>query len=301
MSEFVLGSDAISLPKGAWAKTHRNRLRYNNQDILALTQGNYRSYVFPLMSPAGFCVTAEGPADHPHHSGMWIASDHVHALMPAADGLIEEYTYNFYVNETFQGRAPGRIVEVAAEGRDLGDSRFQILQLLEWRGPRDWAAETGRLVARETRTITVEAGERRHRIDVVSQLAAADFAVKLGATRHAYFNVRVADAMVVANGGVIRDDRGRIGGPQVSGGGGRWVDFSGPVGGGATAGVSVIPQPISGREQHWFVADWGVVTVGPFREIGLKLESGQSFESCHTLLVHDGAPDIDEIESVAVG
>jgi Family of unknown function (DUF6807) len=299
MSDFALVSDIISLPKGAWAKAHRNRLRYRNQTVLALTQGEFRSYVFPLVTPSGFVVTAEGPADHPHHSGMWIASDHVHLLMPAADGLTEEYTYNFYVNDTFQGRAPGRIVEVSAEGRDLDKDRFEITQRLEWRGPREWGADNGRLAARETRTISVEAGERRHRIDVTSQLIGGDFAMRLGPTRHAYFNVRVADTMIVSNGGVVADDHGREGGQQVSGVGARWIDFSGPVGGGATAGVSVIPHPSGKREPFWFVADWGVVTVGPFREYELELDSGQTFESCYTVLVHDGPPDTDEIENIA--
>ncbi len=299
MSEFALESDAIALPKGAWARTHRVRLRHCGSTVIALTQGDFRSYAFPLMTPAGYCVTAESPADHPHHSGMWIASDHVHALMPAVNGTVEEYTYNFYVNETFQGRAPGHIRDVSCSGRDLGDGRFEIAQSLEWRGPREWAADVGRLVARETRITTVETGERRHRIDVTSRLTGGDFAVKLGPTRHAYFNVRVADSMIVANGGAIRDDSGRSGGSGVSGAGARWVDFTGPVGGGMVAGVSVIAHRTEGREPYWFVADWGVVTVGPFREKALQLDQSSSFESRYTVLVHDGPPDIDEIERIA--
>lgn len=299
MSDFVFESDAIDLPKGAWAKTHRMRLRHRASTILALTQGDFRSYAFPLMTPAGFCVTAEGPADHPHHSGMWIASDHLHALMPAVNDTVEEYTYNFYVNETFQGRAPGRIQEVSRAGRELGAARFEIVQELEWRGPREWAAGDGRLIARETRTMTVEVGERQHRIDVASRLAGGDFAMKLGPTRHAYFNVRVAETMIVANGGSIRDDRGRQGGSGFSGAGARWVDFTGPVGGGALAGISIVPHPVKGREPYWFAADWGVVTVGPFRETTLMLARSETFESRYTVLVHDGPPDRDEIERIA--
>src|SRR5690606_17594130 len=106
------------------------------------------------------------------------------------------------------------------------------------------------------------------------RLAGGDFAMKLGPTRHAYFNVRVADSMIVANGGAITDDRGRSG-TAVSGDGALWVDFSGPVGGGRIAGITVIPRPAEGREPFWFVTDWGVATVGPFRTRGLELEPGQ--------------------------
>ena len=56
-------------------------------------------------------MTTECPADHPHHNSFWIAADHVHCRMPVAHGGYEDYTYNFYVDETFQGRAPGQIVE----------------------------------------------------------------------------------------------------------------------------------------------------------------------------------------------
>jgi hypothetical protein len=299
MSGFTFESDAIALPEGAWAKTHRTRLRHRGASILALTQGAFRPYLHPLSTPAGHCVTAESPADHPHHCGAWIAADHVHAQMPAADGMVEEYTYNFYVDETFQGRAPGRIIEAARTADELDDGRFRIGQRLEWRGPAEWAAPGGRLAAVESRTTTIEPGERRHRIDVVSRLECGDFALKLGPTRHAYFNVRVADSLIVANGGTISDDRGNSSGAAVSGVGARWIDFSGPVGGGAIAGVSVIPHPVAGREPFWFVADWGVVTVGPFRETALLLDRGEVFESHWTVMVHDGPPGLEEINRIA--
>lgn len=301
MANFTLESDAIALPTGAWAKTHRSRLRHRGSSVLALTQGAFRTYLHPLVTPSGYCVTAETPADHPHHCGIWIASDHVHALVPAANGTVEEYTYSFYVDEVFQGRAPGRIVELSREAGETGEGRYEISQRLEWRGPREWGAEEGRLVARETRRIKVEPGERRHRLDVRSHLECGDFALRLGPTRHAWFNVRVADSLVVANGGTVRDDRGHVGGAAISGAGARWVDFSGPVGGGATAGISMIPQSPAGRDNFWFVADWGVVTAGPFRTAALELAAGGHFESSCTYLLHDGGPDIGEIEKIAAG
>src|SRR5690606_35586557 len=135
------------LPKGAWARTHRQRLRHDGRSVLALTQGLFRNYAYPLYTPAGYIVTSESPADHPHHASLWIAADHVHAQMPAVDGTIEEYTYNFYVNETFQGRAAGRIIERSCSAAATGDGHFEIVQDLEWRGPSEWGADEGRCVA----------------------------------------------------------------------------------------------------------------------------------------------------------
>lgn len=297
MTDFALTPDRLALPRGAWAKTHRTRLRHRGATVLALTQGAFRSYAYPVVTPKGFHVTAERPADHPHHASMWIGADNVHALLPTTGGAVETHTYNFYVDETFQGRAPGRIVEVSHAGRETGGDRFEIVQELEWLGPAEWAAGAGRLVARETRIWAVTAGVRFHRIDVASRLRSSDFALRLGPTRHAWFNVRVADSMTVENGGAIVSDRGR--GADASGEGARWVDFSGPVGGGHRAGLTVIPRAVELRRLHWFVADWGVMTVNLFRTAALELAPGQVFESRCTVLVHDGEPEIDEIEAVA--
>jgi hypothetical protein len=284
---FSLSEDAVALPKGAWARTHRRTLRRDGRAVLALTQGRHRAYVYPLFTPAGYAVSAEAPADHPHHNSFWIAADHVHCRMPVANGF-EEYTYNFYLDETFQGRAPGRIVEAEVQGAAEGPDAFSVVQELEWRGPAEWAAPDGRLAAREIRTLRIEAQEGLYLIDLESRLAAVDWDFTLGPTRHAYFNLRVADSMIVALGGMVQDDRGARGGEAVSGTEARWVDFSGPVGGGHMAGVAVRPDPRDHEDLSWFVADWGVVTVGPFRLKGRLVRRGEELRARYRVLVHDG-------------
>ena len=84
--------------------------------MFSLTQGLFRHYLFPVYTPAGSAVTSESPADHPHHNSFWIASDHILCWMPVAGGAVEEYTYNIYLDEAFQGRAAGRIVGCEADG-----------------------------------------------------------------------------------------------------------------------------------------------------------------------------------------
>jgi hypothetical protein len=74
---------------------------------------------------------------------------------------------------------------------------------LEWRGPVEWAAPDGRLAALERRDLRIVAASRMHVIDVASHLSARDWDATLGPTRHAYFNVRVAESMTVASGGVV--------------------------------------------------------------------------------------------------
>jgi hypothetical protein len=284
---FVLEEDVVALPKGAFARTHRRTLRRNSAPVLSLTQGRHRCYVYPLFTPAGYPVTSECPADHPHHNSFWIASDHVYCRMPVAGGKYEEYTYNLYLDEAFQGRAPGRIVTLASKAAPRANGAV-ITQDIEWRGPNEWAAPDGRLLARETREIAITPEAGMYVIDVASTLAAVDWDFTLGPTRHAYFNVRAAESITVPNGGQVTDDRGRSGGEAITGADSRWVDFSGPVGGGAKAGLAVFPDPRDHEDLSWFVADWGVVTVGPFRIKGRLVRQGESLTARYRVLVHDG-------------
>jgi Family of unknown function (DUF6807) len=294
MSSFTLTEDAVALPTGAWAAAHRRTLRRDGRPVLALSQGKHRAYVYPVFTPKGYAVTSEHPADHPHHNSLWIAADHVYCRMPVTHGKgYEDYTYNIYLNETFQGRAAGRIIETACSGTPDGEA-FRIVQTLDWRGPVEWAAPDGRLAARETRTLRIAAQGSAHVIDVESRLAAVDWDFTLGPTRHAYFNLRVADSMIVALGGVVRDDRGRIGGDAVSGAQARWVDFSGPVGE-QTAGMAVFPDPRDHEDLSWFVADWGVITVGPFRLKGRLVRCGEELQARYRVLVHDGDAEAADV------
>lgn len=274
MSAFTLQSEGIHLPQGAWAKTHRRRLSLNGREIASFTQGAFRPYLYPVFTPAGFAVTTESPADHPHHHSLWIGADHLHLQMPAAEGRLEEYTYNLYVNETFQGRAPGRIVEAGIEGEDTSGG-YRVTQQLDWRGPSEWAAADGRLLMTETRSWDVSPGERYHVIDVRSELRAAQWALTLGPTRHAYFNFRVAEALQVVRGGTITRQ------------GDAWLDYSGHTGGGHHAGLALMPLS-QGEPWWWFATDWGVVTTGPFRSAARSLQPGEAFVLAARYVIHDG-------------
>lgn len=292
MSDFVLGASAIDLPQGAFARTHRRMLRHRGRPIMALTQGRLRPYIFPLFTPAGFLATSESPADHPHHNSCWIAADHVCLHMPVAGGGTEDYVYNFYVDETFQGRAPGRLVETACDLVAVDALRAEIVQSVEWRGPAEWAAPDGRLMLRETRRIRVRIAEDCTLLDVSSELAAVSWDITLGPTRHAFFNVRAAETMVTDPR--VMDDRGDARDRLPGVAGARWVALSGPVGGGHVAGLAVFPDPRDHADLSWFVSEWGVVTVGPFRRTARRLTAGETCGASYRVVVYDGVVDLGE-------
>jgi hypothetical protein len=283
---FTFDAGDIALPQGAWARTQRRYLRQDGRRVLGLTQGDFRNYVFPLFTPAGHAVTAEAPADHPHHQSLWIGADHVHALVPAGEGQVEEYTYNFYVNEVFQGRAPGRIVECACSF-ELGVGGAAIIrQQLDWQGPAEWAAAQGRQILREERVLLIEQTDDATALRLRSTLRPGLWPARLGPTRHAYVNARVAESMQAQAGGRMLDDSGRpIGGTQTPTA--DWIDYVGPVGHGQEAGIALMP--LTDREDGWwFVSDWGVLTWGPFRRRSLSLDPGDSVVQEACVIAHDG-------------
>lgn len=287
MPDFTLTRPTLDLPKGAWAQGWRTLLRVDGLTRLGFTQGRTRNFLWPVVSPAGFAVTAESPADHPHHNSVWIGADHFNAHLPAAAGRTEEANYNFYIDDVFQGRAPGRILETAIDGEAVGPNGFRVRQDLDWRGPIEWAAPSGRVLAQETRTTVLTLVDDTVTIDITTSLRPTDQAVTIGPTRHAYFGVRVAESMNVNEGGRLIDADGRAGGPAVTGETARWIDLTGPVGGGHAAGIAIFPDPRQ-RWDTWFATDWGTVAINPFLRQPRTIAPGEAAEYGMRLLVHDG-------------
>ncbi len=296
-ARFALTPVDIPLPRGAFAGGGRDILRHGNTPLCAFTRGKLRPCLHPVWTPAGHVVTAEQPADHPHHRGIWCASDHVGLLMQGPDG-IERYDYGFYVDEVFQGRAPGHIrqsdINLVAESDDCA----LVAQSLEWIGPTEWGASGGRHVLAEQRWTAVSLTKTALILDITSEVSpASDIPVVLGPTRHAWFNARLADGIALSLTAVPRDDQGRRGAAMIPARDTAWVDYSGPVGGGE-AGITVMP--IDPEDSAWFVADWGVITVGHIRDQAQTLQPGERARFSCRIVAHDGAmPDPNTLAKVA--
>ena len=297
LRNFTVENDRIDLPRGATARARRVKIAWRGRAITALSQGDYRSYLYPVFTPAGFPVTAEAPIDHPHHQSVTIGSDHFTCFLPYSSDKVEEANYSFYINHTFQGRAPGKIVGMTFDATEVAEDHLRIVQTLHWQGPEEWGAPDGRTVAEETRTIDVRPGEAVNVFDVRSQLRPTEWDIRIGPTRHAYLTVRLADGLRVVDGGTVIDSEGRTGGEAISGHRAGWVDASGTAARGRRAGIALFPYPASGNPP-WGVADYGTITVNPFLEAGRALGQGDSVDFSVRLLVHDG--DAEEAGVAAI-
>ncbi|MBL8377218.1 MAG: PmoA family protein [Burkholderiales bacterium] len=292
MKGFAFGQESIALPAGAFAGARRRLLRHDGRTLLGVTAGAYRPYLFPVYTPDGVLVTSEGPADHPHHHSIWVGADHVHLDMPAPGGRTETYAYNCYVNDVFQGRAPGHVIETGIEGATRG-AAYVLEQKIEWRGPVEWAAPQGRLLLEEKRTTLATPHVDHIAIDVRCEITAGPWNIAIGPTRHAWFNFRTAASMCVDEGGMLQDDHGHRGDAAGIDEHAAWVASSGPVGGGRRAGLAMRPMP-TGSAAHpwwWFVSDWGVVTASPCRDRALALANGATTSLAARFVVFDGDAD----------
>tara|TARA_R110001599_G_scaffold81381_4_gene219538 strand:- start:4436 stop:5380 length:945 start_codon:yes stop_codon:yes gene_type:complete len=286
MSGFTLSPLDIALPPGAFAGGGRDILMHDGAPLCGFTRGPLRPCLHPVWTPSGHVVTAEQPADHPHHRGIWCASDHVGLLMQGPDG-IERYDYNFYVDEVFQGRAPGCIRQTGLSLVAQNDRTALVAQTLDWSGPQEWAAPTGRPVLIERRCTAITLLQDAVIMDITSEVTpAGDIAVALGPTRHAWFNARLALDIAIDPTSAPVDNQRHRGAAAIPSRDTKWVDYSGPVGGGDTAGITVIPG--GGKDNAWFVSDWGVITVGSIRDQARTLAPGtQALFTCR-IVAHDG-------------
>ena len=190
-------------------------------------------------------------------------------------------------NEIFQGRAPGRILDVDVEAAEIAADHLRLTQTLHWQGPSEWGAPQRRTLAIETRTIDIRPGEVANLFDIRSQLRAAEWDLRIGPTRHAYFGLRMTEALRVTNGAALIDAQGRSGAAAISGQISDWVDCSGAIAAGRQAGAALFPFP-GARGLPWFVSDWGTLTVNPLARKRYELKRGDLLDFAVRVVVHDG-------------
>src|SRR5207237_723233 len=68
------------------------------QFVAGYTVGHWRSYLYPVLTPAGLPLTEESPVDHPHHNSIWLGQDELdgHNLWltrPGCGRVAAEVTY----------------------------------------------------------------------------------------------------------------------------------------------------------------------------------------------------------------
>ncbi|MDA1347660.1 MAG: PmoA family protein, partial [Chloroflexi bacterium] len=199
-----------------------------------------------------------------HHQSITIGTDRLDMYSTESTDDSPGANYNFYMDETYQGRAPGRIISKSVDYTEVAEDHLRLVQNLHWQSPSDWANAAGLTVAEETRTIDVYPGDVANIIDIRSRLRPIEGDIRVGGTVHGYFVVRMADGLRPVDGGTLIDSAGRTGAAEIRGQLADWVDCSGRAAHGQNAGVAVFPYSTPSRIP-WHLSDWGFIMVNPFQ------------------------------------
>ena len=286
MKHFTVLSDPDASPYETTAQTRRLKVSWRDRSILALSQGVYRAYIYPVFTPAGMPVTAEAPVDHVHQQSITVGTDRFDVYGDPTDEH-PSANYGFYMDETYKGHAPGKILSRSVESTEVAERHLRLVQTIDWRGPPDWGDPAGFTLAEERRTIDVYPGDVANIIDIRSRLMPADRDILVGGTVHGYFVVRMADGLRCVDGGTLVDSEGRTGAARIRGQQADWVDCSGKAAHGKQAGVAVFPYPAPGIGP-WHLSDWGFIMVNPFQVEAKRVRVGEGLEVAMRIVAHDG-------------
>lgn len=226
-----------------------------------------RPSIHPLYTPAGFPVTEQGAHNFPHHKGCWIAHGNVSGT-------------NFYHDGFYGGRILTRKLDWSErDGIGLLDAQIE------------WVDASGNITLNERRRMWVRPTAQSNRIDIRTELTTplekAEFAVE----KHAFFHVRVIDALDEDDGGRARASNGVVGATKIFSTHGFWIDYRGAMGGNKI-GVCIMAHPSDG-EHPLFARPYGTIALNPFFEKPMTLLRGEVFRRTYSILAYDGEADME--------
>jgi hypothetical protein len=240
--------------------------------------GMRRPFLYPVIGPAGLPLTRMGhphdPISHSHHNSIWIAHADVGGTTFWADD--------------------GGTIEVAQVTRlDDGDDRAAVEMSNVWR-----AGEKGIVLREKRRVSLVPVAADLWRIDIETELHAADAPVTLGATAFGMLAVRVAKSIGVQDGGGrILSSEGGVNEADCFRKPARWVDYTGPVTATVDEGITLMDHPDNLHHPVEFhVRDDGWMGAATTFRGAHTIEPGMPLRLRHGLLVHGAATDAAAID-----
>jgi hypothetical protein len=241
--------------------------------------GMRRPFLHPVLGPAGLPLTRMGhphdPVAHSHHNSIWIAHNDV-------DGT------------SFWSDQGGTIEVVRVTRFEDADDHAAVEFATAWRTP------AGAVLLRENRRVRLSTmAADVWRIDVESELHAAERPVTLGATPFGFLAVRVAKSMGVTDGGGrILNSEGGVDEAGCFRRPARWVDYTGPVTATLDEGITLMDHPDNLHHPVEFhVRDDGWMGAATTFRAAHAIQPGAALRLRHGLLVHGGATTAEAIDA----
>jgi len=287
------GAAIARKPRYSWRQTDSSLALLNHGRIVWQLNFNKKEGK-PCFHPVGLIdgtvLTWLRPADHRWHRALWFSWKFINGL-------------NYWEEDPKTGLSEGRMEIVSINVIPHDDYSARIAMMLSYHRPGEPAVLT------EKRLIAVSAPDKngQYHIDWHSTFTAGEKDVVLDRTPlpgeeggkgfggYAGLSVRMAKA---TRGWEFVDSEGRKD-KEAHGKKARWVDFSGEIGEGKAAGVTIFDHPENLRHPSpWYVAK-GMPYFSPavlFNK-SYTLAAGKSLTLRYRILIHPGRADKDILKS----
>lgn len=261
-------------------------------------QALHRPFVYPLIGPAGRSLVRMGhprdPISHSHHNSIWISHHDVNGVSFWSDsrkGVIIHQRIEAYEDEGAAG--------------DYGTATAAIRSLNHWVstvGPDGKPLNTVLLVERrQTRIDLLPDNELMLTIDLQFETPPkSNGPVTFGKTAFGPIGVRMAKTVGTHDGGgVIRNSEGAVSEKEVFWKTARWVDYSGPITNHAIEGITLMDHPSNPSHPTGFhVRGDGWMGASLTLNEAKTVEPGKPLKVRYGLYVHNGKPEVKEIDAV---
>jgi hypothetical protein len=241
-----------------------------------------RPFFYPLLGPSGSPLTRmghPGAPDHDHHRSVWYA----HAKVLGID---------------FWGdRTEARVRQKQWLQYQDGDEEAALAVLLGWYDGHD----PKELLEQEL-VAGVRAGpDGETFLELQATFRPTAESLEFGQTNFGFLAVRVAKALSVHfGGGRLVNSEGAEGEPAIFGKAARWVDYSGPVPGGGTEGITYIDHPDNpGSPVRWHVREDGWMGASVCMNAPVQTTRKQPLVLRYLLHAHRGAVAPERADQVA--
>jgi hypothetical protein len=241
-----------------------------------------RPFFFPLVGPSGSPLTRmghPGAPDHDHHRSVWFAHHKVLGIDFWAD------------------RGTPRIRQKMWLQYQDGDDEAVMAVLLGWsdgHDPKD-------LLEQEVVAAMRPGADGETLLELQSTFRPTAESLEFGQTNFGFLAVRVAkNISAYFGGGQLTNSEGGKSEPAIFGKAARWMDYSGPVPGDATEGITYFDHPTNpGYPVRWHVREDGWMGAAPCMEKALTTTRKEPLVVRYLLHAHRGGADAERADKVA--
>jgi hypothetical protein len=266
-----------------------------------------KPWFYPLYALPGQKITDIKPKDHIHHRSAWFCHGDV---IPEGLDFKKHHKDVKGIDFWSERKGHGKIVCVRVGTPKVEKDHGSVVTVNEWR-----TAE-GQKVLDEVRTIHFyHLGPNQNLIVLDIDLNASVTPITFGDTKEGSMGIRIAPSVRVVSkkGGRLTNAEGKVNqGKEVKGKGtnadkegcwglvSAWCDYSGPVGDGKTAGLTIFADPTNAVDSAWHARDYGLLAANPFgrqragfpdrkgRTDLVKLKKGEHLKFRYGLYLHSG-------------